>query len=396
MKSAIVFCSLLLLTFSDIYGQQFEYLRPHEGLYDGEINSIEQDESGKMWFATWSGLISYDGISFQSYRPEIGNSSSLPDKKIKKLFVDSKDNLWIITSRSLNLYNKEKDSFKTISFDRKFSFLIDINYVSEVDDNLIIHALEGLYIYPFNKIDDPDYKAKKIEAYEGPELLRFWNYSTSFTNKLFFVSNQNNSRKSQVYIASLDSNSTGTFINVEEKIDVSNRINSIEYVEPENNIYFATNDGIIAYSLNNKQVVKEKYLEGTAIRQLLYTSDHKLYCTTDYPELLYLDLHLGESGKYTANPNRYGTLLNNNIHCLYEDFSGNLWIGHQGQGLSIKNLYLKEFNTYRRDPLDKNTLRSNIVMCFNGTNDEILIGCRTGGLNIIQKEKSTTDNPEYS
>ncbi|MBN2774155.1 MAG: hypothetical protein JXR31_07895, partial [Prolixibacteraceae bacterium] len=396
MKINIITGFILLFTFSNVFGQQFNYLRPQDGLYDGEINSIEQDESGLMWFATWSGLISYDGINFRSYQPEIGNPYSLPDKKIKKLFVDSKDNLWIITSRGLNLYDKENETFKTIGFDRRFSFLIDINYISEIDDNIIIHSLEGFYIYPLNKLNDPDYKAKKINIYDKQELIRFSSLSTALAGNLYLVTLQDNFRNSDVLVARLDTNNTGVYINVEKRISISDRVNSIEYVKPENNIYFATNNGIVAYSLKNNDFTRNIYFKGTVVRQIIYTSDYKLFCSTDNPELLYVDLHLGTAGRYIANPNRIGTLLNNNVHCLFEDFSGNLWIGHQGQGLSIKNLYLKEFNTFRRDPLDKNTLRSNIIMSFNGTNDEILIGCRTGGMNIIKKKFESVENPDYS
>ncbi|MBE0655668.1 MAG: hypothetical protein IH594_17845, partial [Bacteroidales bacterium] len=97
------------------------------------------------------------------------------------------------------------------------------------------------------------------------------------------------------------------------------------------------------------------------------------------------------TGSFPANPNRLGSLLNSNILSLFEDFSGNLWIGHQGQGISILNLHKKEFDTYRHDPSDNNSLISNTIMCFNGNNEDILIGCRIGGINILPKNRKLAE-----
>jgi signal transduction histidine kinase/ligand-binding sensor domain-containing protein/AraC-like DNA-binding protein len=394
MKNIALFAGIFLLSLHT-NAQQFRYLRPQEGLFDGEINSIVQDQTGNMWLATWSGLIRYDGISFTSFRPEIGNPKSLPDKKIKKLFVDSYDNLWIITSRGLNRYNQENHSFETIAFDRQLDYAIDINYLSEVDGNLIVHALEGFFILPLGSKGNSGYQARKLDVYDGQEVVRFLNHSVSYNNVLYLVA-YNRSGGSDLCRAKLDTSSTGQpVIQISEKTGFADRIHSMEYVEPEKTLYLATDNGITGYVPGDNTKMRETYFKGIDVRNLLYASDHKLYGSTNTPELLYIDLHLGKTGSFKANPNRMGSLLNNNIHCLFEDFSGNLWIGHQGQGISIKNLYLKEFYTFRSDPNYKNTLRSNIVMCFNGNSEEILIGCRTGGINIMKKNMDFSGEPEF-
>ena len=395
MKRVIVCVFTLIITLSAANSQQFRYLRPQDGLYDGEINSIGQDAAGKMWFATWSGLISYDGISFRLYRPEIGNPESLPDKKVKKLFIDSKDNLWVVTSRSLCRYNKEKDSFVTIEFERAFvNPVFDILSLSELNGDLIIHTAEGLFIYPLDKISDPEYKAASLKVTGEGEMVRF-SYSTSVAGNLYLVSDSRAPISSTVYKAVLDTNSTGMILDATKYFTVPDKVNDIVYVEPENNLYITTVNGVLVYSLIKDGFVKKRYFEGVDVRQALYATDHKLYCSTTTTELLYIDLHLGLTGKYIANPNQYGSLQYNNIHTLFEDFSGNLWIGHQGQGLSIKNLYLKEFYTYRKNPMDQKPLMSNTIMCFNGTNDEVLIGCRSGGLNVMKKNPGPNSKPAF-
>jgi hypothetical protein len=51
---------------------------------------------------------------------------------------------------------------------------------------------------------------------------------------------------------------------------------------------------------------------------------------------MYIDRkYIRQTGQYQPDPLKFGSLLDNSITCLFEDFSGNLWVGHQGFGLSI-------------------------------------------------------------
>lgn len=116
MKSDIIFLLFFLLMTGEVAGSDFRYLQTENGLPDGEINSIVQDSTGNMWFATWTGLIKYDGYYFDVFRPKLGDPASLPEKKVKKLFVDSKDNLWVATSANLCRLNKQDNSFTTFKY----------------------------------------------------------------------------------------------------------------------------------------------------------------------------------------------------------------------------------------------------------------------------------------
>ncbi|MGC9343241.1 MAG: ligand-binding sensor domain-containing protein, partial [Bacteroidales bacterium] len=127
----------------DLSASDFRYLRPYEGLKDSEINSIYQDKDGLMWFATWSGLISYDGYNFNHYRPELGNPNSLYTKKVKKLFVDSRGNIWIASDQNLSLYDKKTGRFINIEFERQNTEVVNILHFSELSDKIVIHALDG-------------------------------------------------------------------------------------------------------------------------------------------------------------------------------------------------------------------------------------------------------------
>ncbi len=394
MKNFILIGLFVAILTNVSYSDDFRYLRTREGLYDGEINSVAQDSSGFMWFATWSGLIKYDGFNFELFRPELGNPSSIPDKKIKKLFVDSEDNLWIATSSYLCRYDKFKNNFHKIQFDKE-EVEINILNLQEVEKHLVIHAIDGIYIMPLVQSTNDNYKVKKRKILDDNKNSQFYfHYSFCFNNMLLLVNNNNNS-PTNICFAGLNLSGGDTTINIKRTYQIDNLINDVEYVPVENNIYFATINGLIPFSLDSWKFLNNRYFQGKDVQKVVHTSNHKLFCSLSKPELLCLNLHTGKSSTYTANPYELGSLLPSNIHCLFEDFSGNLWVGHQGQGISIMNLYHKKFYSFKRDLLNDNSLNSNTIMCFEGTENEIFIGCRTGGLNIFSRKDLNSKSPDF-
>ena len=395
MKSCIIVGILTLLLANLGFGNEFRYLKTENGLTDGEINSIVQDSTGNMWFATWSGLIRYDGYYFENFRPELGDSLSLPEKKIKTLYVDSKDNLWIGSSMNLSRFNKHHKTFHTYRFQDVTERGINIYNLSEVDEHLVVHAVEGIFLIPFSEINNTDYVVKKYPvSFSGKPYHAYFNYSTSFENKLVLVTNSNGSG-SRICFASIKNDHNGISLDISKVLDLNDLINDIVYVPVENTMYIATTHGLVPYSMGKEQFVKTRFFRNYDIQQIYYASNHRIYASLPEPKLLYLDLHTGMTGIYESNPNIAGSLLDNEIHTIYEDFSGNLWIGHQGQGISIKNIYQKKFRSFRRDPFRENSLNSNTVMCFEGTENEIIIGCRNNGLNIIPKKQTSENELNY-
>lgn len=395
MKSCIVLIFICLL-FELVSGNEFRYLRSENGLPEGEINSIVQDSAGYMWFATWSGLIRYDGHQIKIFRPNLGDLSGLPEKKIKKLFVDSKDNLWIASSMNLSRLNRKNNTFHTYKFQDIGIRGINIINLLEHNNHLVVHAVEGIFTLPLSEKDNPDrIFVRQTIFHKNSPVDYYLSISSSAGDRLVFIHNSHDNSKSSVFIISSSSDGRNLVLQLETMLELKNIVNDVGFMAYDNTVYFATPEGLVPYSLNKKQPVKEYLLAGNDIQMVYCASNNRIYGSVRYANLLYVDLHTGLTGRYEANPNKAGSLLDNEIQALYEDFSGNLWIGHQGQGISIMNLYRKKFYSFRRDLTRPTTLNSNTVMCFNGTMNEILIGCRTNGLNIISKNQTTIADISY-
>ncbi|MGB3392374.1 MAG: diguanylate cyclase [Stenotrophomonas sp.] len=68
-----------------------------DGLPHNSLRAIAQTPEGHLWFATWEGLVRYNGLDFIVY--DRGSTPGLLDNGVGTLYVDSDGALWISDSR---------------------------------------------------------------------------------------------------------------------------------------------------------------------------------------------------------------------------------------------------------------------------------------------------------
>ncbi|WP_348638945.1 EAL domain-containing protein [Lacimicrobium sp. SS2-24] len=139
---------------TDISALQFDNYSVAEGLTQSTVIDIIEDKHGFIWVATGDGLNRFDGYEFKQYHHSPGATNSLPDKIVRKLFIDSKERLWIGTDKGLARYNQEKDDFTR--FDNGNTELTNsfIGAISETEDGeLWIANKQHLYRYNEQKND---------------------------------------------------------------------------------------------------------------------------------------------------------------------------------------------------------------------------------------------------
>lgn len=62
------------------------------------ISNVQQDSSGLMWFATWDGILRFDGINSHSFRPIALSDGAISSNRIYKLKFDAGGLLWCVSS----------------------------------------------------------------------------------------------------------------------------------------------------------------------------------------------------------------------------------------------------------------------------------------------------------
>src|SRR6478672_7459376 len=98
MRIRIYLLFPVLFFLQNISAQEYSYAHydVKEGLASSVVYSAVQDKQGFMWFGTDAGLSRFDGTSFKNFTVDDG----LPDNEILKLFVDSKNRIWIVPFRN--------------------------------------------------------------------------------------------------------------------------------------------------------------------------------------------------------------------------------------------------------------------------------------------------------
>ncbi|MBK9108443.1 MAG: hypothetical protein IPM92_08730 [Saprospiraceae bacterium] len=84
-----------LLSIRDSLELNIELIGPEQGLSQGQINGIAEDQEGYLWIATKDGLNRYDGHSFRVFRNDPDNLYSISENFITAVYVDSRNLLWV-------------------------------------------------------------------------------------------------------------------------------------------------------------------------------------------------------------------------------------------------------------------------------------------------------------
>lgn len=103
-----------------------EVLSVEQGLSQGYVPAICQDDDGFLWFATKNGLNRYDGYQFKVFKNDPYDRPSLPENELQKIFPLG-DYLFVQTLRHSLLMHRATQRFIPV-FDQKTSgfILLDV------------------------------------------------------------------------------------------------------------------------------------------------------------------------------------------------------------------------------------------------------------------------------
>ena len=72
-------------------GREFIYYTASDGLIDNQVRTIQEDQTGVMWFATGNGITSFDGTEFEI---RTGGSPGSPDIAAGDAWHKEDGDLW--------------------------------------------------------------------------------------------------------------------------------------------------------------------------------------------------------------------------------------------------------------------------------------------------------------
>ena len=112
MRKALAIVVVTLFSLSTIAAYLFKTLDAKDGLTSSQVNCILKDSRGYMWFGTAAGLYRYDGYTFKEFQCNSQDGSSLPDSYINTIQEALDGNLWIGTAMGYCVYNPLTETFE--------------------------------------------------------------------------------------------------------------------------------------------------------------------------------------------------------------------------------------------------------------------------------------------
>ena len=138
----LVCCSMLLQSQSPLV----ETISIEQGLSQGFVPAICQDDDGFMWFATKNGLNRYDGYQFQVFKNDPFDPFSLSSNEITGL-ISVGDFLVLTTPEGhLNLFHRKIQRFYNIILPHKLAVFVQFIPIGENAISILFrHTVNGVY-----------------------------------------------------------------------------------------------------------------------------------------------------------------------------------------------------------------------------------------------------------
>lgn len=351
----------------------FRELTVEHGLSQNSVVSIAQDSTGYMWFATQDGLNKYDGKQFVHFPYQFEDVTRNTYSKLGKIFIDHDDRAWILTnSGMLHKQDKASQAFEQVGNLKNVSTLVQHSN----NDYFIGTYGTGLY-----RISE---KTKDTVQLLKPGDSSLVAYSMDVLD-------------GQVLVATTDgflvvaANGTYRFVKVAPGTNFSSFSK-----RPSNNTLFMGSYGkglfvAQADTLAFKPFLgfeKDKLPTDLIIEDILVDSQDKLWIAT-YGDGAYLvDFKNEHIQHFVANKTNPYALHYNDVLSLYEDFTGLIWLGTDGSGLSYYDEDLVKFNVLTNKQVP-NTVSIDFVRAITESQGAVWLGTSNNGLTAIDFNSET-------
>jgi signal transduction histidine kinase/streptogramin lyase len=281
----------------------FDSLNFSRFLYNTPISDIIEDQSGVLWITTFHGLASFEPGTerFTFYQHHSQDPKSLSSNILGTILEDSRGNLWIAASNGLNRMDRDSATFTHFQYDSTDPFSLSSDEVTDILEDsrgrLWFATLNGLNLF------DPSTEGF-IHIQHDP--------SDPFSLSDNLISTIFEDQSGVLWI--------GTISGGLNKLSASsNRFSSYPQVieNPDEN-------------LDLDQVPELEGLKNAVILDVFEDSDESLWIGTIYQGLYKINRGSGEVFHFQHDPDNPLSLSSNGVNAIYEDSSGDIWIGSSG------------------------------------------------------------------
>ncbi|MEJ2634745.1 MAG: two-component regulator propeller domain-containing protein [Calditrichia bacterium] len=379
-------------------------------LSQNEVTSLYYDSRGMLWVGTRSGGLNRLDVSgaitdrFIRYLHNPNDPFSLSHNQVNKIFEDDEGNLWIGThGGGLSILDRETDkfiSFRTNPLDQSSISYDEIMDIYEDRSGLLWLGTYG------GGIDKIDRSRKQFSLYRS-ELNRpnslghpiVWSIYEDASGILWIGTHGGGMDR-------LDRN-TSQYTHFRNNPDDLHTLSSdiVRFIfEDRDGVFWIGTHGGGLCRFHRETGKFEAYRHDPANPSSL-SHDELRSIFQDRSGTIWVGTNGGGLNKmvpgsspasapsfvrYKNDPADPNSLSNDFVRVIYEDQTGDFWIGTQGGGLEKMERETGTFVHYRVNPGQTGGLNSNSIFAIHESKDGILwLGTWGGGLNKFDKSKNT-------
>ncbi|WP_373523748.1 two-component regulator propeller domain-containing protein, partial [Aquiflexum sp.] len=387
---------------------KFSQYSSKDGLPQNSVLAILQDRTGFIWLGTDDGLARFDGYQFEVYRHEPENPNSLNNNVIRALLADPFDNIWIGTEGGgINILNPRLGRFFPLDlkdgkgqkpiFGKISALCMDSDHNFWVGTNG-----GGVYkISGFQEIKEPLGSPSYHEALSAVQITK----ENSFLedDKIWSIYEDQNKN---IWIGTLEG---GAYLLEKGKGNPQavpihhqgKKIQSIKsfFEDSKGDFWIGTEKSGLFRKKSREKNFKlfnlpeqRRDFQQPELNITGFWEDRlsNLWIGTLGRGLFVLNQELGQVSHFEDDPSDPYSLNGNSVYTLFEDHSGNIWLGmYSGEGLNKTNPNQQHFEHFRYDPALQKGLSGKMVKSILKDADENLwIGLFNGGLNVLPKNET--------
>jgi len=450
--STLLFVAVLLICRSTLVcGQdyRFTHINMSHGLSHNRVTSVYKDKTGFLWIATIAGLNRFDGSTIKVYRHDLDDSTSLLHDDIRGLFESPDGRMCVVTASGVCFYNPHDETFSSGPLQLQTSFGLPSENLNKIikdndgnywfllrDSGVVYYDTERKRTIPLrhNPKDNTAISSNAVTAVAQHPDKSYWLFhSNGILEKLVRtksgfrvagrkrtfekVKDSNSAYLSGnilidsdgdlwIYIANRPFGAlffdlkTQKFMHIQAKSagpKLTNDFVSAIIQDNKGMIWISTDHGGInvidknTFSIRNIQnhPENESSLSLNSITTMMKDDEGIIWVGTFKNGISYYHESIRRFPLYNRYSEPYG-LPYEDVNRIVEDDLGNLWIGTNGGGLVYFNRQNGKFTTYRHNPLNPNSLSSDIIvsLCMDHQK-KLWIGTFFGGLDCFDGKNFT-------
>ncbi|MCB0520247.1 MAG: response regulator [Saprospiraceae bacterium] len=365
---------------------RFEHFTADQGLSQSTINCIAQDRRGFLWVGTENGLNRFDGYRFTHYETQVGDTTSLGNNSIKSILEDREGFIWVGTQDGLYRFDPKTEAFLHFRNDPANPNSIAYNQIHSLYED----KAGGLWIGASLSLEKFDRETGTFAHYPPPYKVVV-NAGDLFINQIIEYGNSFYIGTWGEGVLQFDPKK-----NSFRRVPTNNRrLNGDSWVEQLS----VDQDGVLWAVISGYALQYEPGRDTFLLRFGLEPMD--------FTKTI-IAFHKTNAGDFIAGMSGYGLQMftpdfktaahywpdpdstyqyNNFITNIYEDLSGEIWLGTLGNGLFKFDPHRKKFGVFPQEANGGQVGNFNDVLgILETTEGEIWTASRSYGIQVFDRE----------